>query len=113
MPDEKPEPTIDPVPIQVTQHLVHTVETLPAWTTFENYFLTTTAHVYGAVVKGDDVYFEFGNGSAHYRLHREMDPVNNGTLAELVASDSPAQLKAKLKKFEDAPLRRMQRAKVG
>jgi hypothetical protein len=81
MTDEQPEPTVEP--INFTQHVVLTVPSWPARTSFGERLLTHP-HQYHATVDGDTVAFDVFNGASVYVLRRDLPLDGENVVADLV-----------------------------
>lgn len=93
MPDED----LAPMPLQFTQRLVLTIDAWPARVAFSQYLLDNP-HLQYLTIDGDTVTIKAANGTAVYRLRRDIEH-DHGIVAELVEGSTPAQLKRAARKF--------------
>ena len=94
------EPEIQPEPIRFTQHVVLTVDRWPPRVAVTDDFLRN-AHVQKATHdrEADTVTFNVDNGTATYRIRRDLPKQGRAWVADLVSGDTPSRLRQMGKKY--------------
>ena len=105
MADEQPqeEPQVEPLRFVQTQVLI--TESWPQRTALTPEWMRY-AHVHKATVAGDTITIRASNGTAIYKLRRDLPMHGDGIVADLQEGDAPGRLRQMAKKYtaaEDAP----------
>ena len=92
---------ITPESIRFEQRTVLLVDVWPAYITVTDEFMTRGSHLQKATFdqEADTVTFVAENGTAVYRVRRDLPKQGRGWIAEMVEGDTPGVLRQRARKF--------------